>query len=63
MKLCKDCKYAKRKLPFPLNWQMAKCYRPQLISATDGKITPSWANNERMFEHLCGKDAKYFEPK
>lgn len=64
MKLCKDCKHAKRN--WLHGWEYAKCRRhaPEADPVT-GKLVrrETYCSNQRAFGNLCGPDAVFFVSK
>ena len=72
MKLCRDCKYFRRDVPFFWIMRFAKCAyaRKENGSRVDlvggGKFSASlkYASVERMYDDIgCGPSAQNFEPK
>ena len=66
---CKDCKYCKRSwLPTFWNpYEFATCHRPDAYKSSDvsGHLVyeTSFCDIARKYDHICGVEAKHFEPK
>lgn len=58
--LCKDCRYVDRDFLFGLVF--AKCKHSSCCDRVTGGGM-SYCSVQREFGHLCGKEAKNFEPK
>jgi hypothetical protein len=59
MKLCRDCAYFHR---YRLSAkEFSKCSAPPSASMVTGE-PDGYARLNRRYEHLCGKDAKWFQP-
>ena len=72
IKLCKDCKFAKRNLTdfilFLGSYRFAKCNHPSAMInpnsdyyVTGGSSDYYFCSTQRAYD--CGKQGKYFEPK
>ncbi len=67
MKLCKDCKWWRRDVPFFWMTSISKCVAPKSFTEIDlvsGKRVQwmSFAENSRESSRACGKEAKWHEP-
>jgi hypothetical protein len=63
MNFCKDCKHCKHNI-FTFGLAFAECRRPQLdANLVSGKPNKSFCSVQRNYEHLCGAEGKFFEPK
>jgi len=72
-RLCKDCKYFKNHSWFDkLFWlgtdtsKIRHCGNPALDSSHSGLVLgtgDSFCSVNRCFEHLCGPEGRYWEPK
>lgn len=55
MKFCKDCTHLR----------VSVCTNPNLtyLDLVHGLNKQYYADNARSYDHLCGSDAKHFEPR
>ena len=67
---CKDCKFCKASwtfLPIFKDYHFAKCHRPENYKSdpVSGHLVYDmrFCSTEREYDHLCGHEAKHFEPK
>ena len=76
VKLCKDCKWAKPDRLFFIfkRWRWAECTNPRFADEPIARrvhlgdprttsVSPTFCSTARRREHMCGIDAKHFEPK
>lgn len=56
---CKDCKFFLKRMYSPPDC-MKNLVRTDLVWGTNEYKT---CNDSRLYDHLCGKDGKYFEVK
>ena len=67
---CKDCKFCKSGwhiFPFWRDYSFSKCHRPENYESSPVtghlKYETVFCSTERKFDHRCGEEAKFFDPK